>query len=210
MSPLRAVVRSLYGARLMTTLARLVLRHKRAIVLLWLALTLLGAWSANAVSSRWLEQFSIPGYSAYEANQRTLKTFGTGENAPLVAVFQSNGDVRKVTAIKQAISAAAKENPGSRVSSYFSTGSDAYVSKDRHTTFAELYPPGNQGFNGNVKIKEARAALEASTPPGVKSYLTGRDPLQEAASGGGANGPSGPPEGLIGRAPGRPNPLLRL
>src|SRR5882724_8512374 len=182
----------------MTALARLVLRHKRAIVFLWLALTLIGAYSANAVSKRWLEQFSIPGYSAYEANQRALKTFGTGENAPLVAVFQSDGDVTKVTGIKQAIAAAGRQNPGSRVSSYFSTGSDAYVSRDRHTTFAELYPPGNQGFNGNVKIGEARTALKEATPPGVTSYLTGRDALQEASSGGDNNGPSVFLEALIG------------
>src|SRR4051794_10173655 len=182
----------------MTALARLVLRHKRAIVFLWLALTLIGAYSANAVSKRWLEQFSIPGYSAYEANQRALKTFGTGENAPLVAVFQSDGDVTKVTGIKQAIAAAERQNPGSRVSSYFSTGSDAYVSRDRHTTFAELYPPGNQGFNGNVKIGEARTALKQATPPGVTSYLTGRDALQEASSGGDNNGPSVFLEALIG------------
>jgi putative drug exporter of the RND superfamily len=197
---LRAVVPNLYGARLMTALARLVLGHKRAIVFLWIVLTLIGAYSANAVSKRWLEQFSIPGYSAYEANQRTLKTFGTGENAPLVAVFHSDGDVTKVTGIKSAIAATEKQNPGSRVSSYFSTGSDAYVSRDRHTTFAELYPPGNQGFNGTVKIKEARAALKQATPAGVQSYLTGRDPLQEAASGGDTNGPSVLTEALIGGA----------
>jgi RND superfamily putative drug exporter len=197
---LRAVVPNPYRARLVTALARLVLGHKRAIVFLWIALTLVGAYSANAVSKRWLEQFSIPGYSAYEANQRALKTFGTGENAPLVAVFHSNGDVTKVTAIKPAIAAAAKPNPGSRVSSYFSTGSDAYVSRDRHTTFAELYPPGNQGFNGKVKIKQARAALKRATPPGVHSYLTGRDALQEAASGGDTNGPSVLTEALIGGA----------
>jgi len=88
-------------------------------VLLWIALTLVGAYSASAVSKRWLEQFSIPGYSAYEANQRTLKTFGTGENAPLVAVFRSNGDVTKATGIRRAIAATAKQNPGSRVSSFF-------------------------------------------------------------------------------------------
>ena len=184
----------------MTALARFVLRHKLAIVLAWIALTVLGAWSANAVSKRWLEQFSIPGYSAYEANQRTLKTFGTGENAPLTAVFNSDGDVTKVTAIKGAIAAAAAQNRGSRVSSYFSTGSDAYVSKDRHTTFALLYPPGNQGFNGVVHIGEARDALHRATPAGVKSYLTGRDALQEAASGGDTNGPSVLTEALIGGA----------
>jgi RND superfamily putative drug exporter len=195
---LREVVPNIYGARLMTALARLVLGHKRAIVFLWIVLTLVGAYSANAVSKRWLEQFSIPGYSAYEANQRTLKTFGTGENAPLVAVFRSDGDVTKVTGIKKAIAAAERQNPGSRVSSYFSTGSDAYVSHDRHTTFAELYPPGNQGFNGTVKIGEARTALQEATPSGVTSYLTGRDALQEASSGGDSNGPSVFLEAMIG------------
>ncbi|MDQ2984543.1 MAG: MMPL family transporter [Actinomycetota bacterium] len=182
----------------MTALARLVLSHRRAIVGAWIVLTLLGAYSANAVSKRWLEQFSIPGYSAYEANQRTLKTFGTGENAPLVVVFQGKGDVKKVAGIEQAIAAAAKANPHSRVSSYFSTGSNAYVSRDRHTTFAELYPPGNQGFSGNVDIGLARKDLKASTPAGVKSYLTGRDPLYEASSGGNDNGPSILLEALVG------------
>ena len=182
----------------MTGLARFVLRRRGAIVIAWIALTVLGAYAANAVSSRWLEQFSIPGYSAYEANQRALKTFGTGENAPLVAVFTAHGDVTKIAGIKRAITAAASQNPGSRVSSYFSTGSDAYVSKDRQTTFANLYPPGNQGFNGTVKIGEARSALKQATPPGVTSYLTGRDALQEAASGGDTNGPSVLTEALIG------------
>ena len=182
----------------MTGLARFVLRRRGAIVIAWIALTVLGAYAANAVSSRWLEQFSIPGYSAYEANQRALKTFGTGENAPLVAVFTAHGNVTKIAGIKRAITAAASQNPGSRVSSYFSTGSDAYVSNDRQTTFANLYPPGNQGFNGTVKIGEARSALKQATPPGVTSYLTGRDALQEAASGGDTNGPSVLTEALIG------------
>src|ERR687885_2441220 len=104
----------------MTGLAHFVLRRRRAIAIAWVALTILGAYSANAVSKRWLEQFSIPGYSAYEANQRTLKTFGTGENAPIVAVFQSSGDVTKDRGIEKAIGAAAKVNPDSRISSYFS------------------------------------------------------------------------------------------
>src|SRR5205809_564128 len=172
----------------MTALARLVLRHKRAIVFLWLALTLIGAYSANAVSKRWQEEFSIPGYSAYEANQRALKTFGTGEQAPFVAVFKSNGDATKERGIAKAIAAAKKNNPGSRVSSYFSTGNDAYVSKNRHVTFAEIYPAGQQEFQVSPKIKTTRAILARTAPPGVQTYLTGRDPLYQDE--GGAEGPS--------------------
>src|SRR3954452_3960181 len=103
----------------------------------WLVLTIFGAYSAGQVSKRWFESFSIPGYSAYEANQRTLETFGSGEQAPLVAVFHSDGDVKQVRGIEKAVVAARAVNPHSRSSSYFTTGSDAYVSKDGHTTFAE-------------------------------------------------------------------------
>jgi hypothetical protein len=53
------------------------------------------------VSKRWLEQFSIPGFSAYEANQRTLKTFGSGAQAPDIVVIHVKGDVTKSAAAKQ-------------------------------------------------------------------------------------------------------------
>src|SRR5256712_1691947 len=174
---------------LLARLAHVMVRHRRAVIGFWIVLTVFGAFSASQVSKRWFESFSIPGYSAYEANQRTLKTFGTGEQAPLVAVFHSSGDVTKDGGIETAIAAAAKVNPGSRVSSYWSTGSRAYVSKDGHTAFAEIYPPGTPGFTATTHIKEVRARLKAATPAGVQSFLTGRDAIQEASSGGGS-GPS--------------------
>jgi RND superfamily putative drug exporter len=181
----------------LATLAHHIVRHRRAVIVTWVVLTLFGAFSAGQVSKRWFESFSIPGYSAYEANQRTLKTFGTGEQAPLVAVFHSSGDVTKATGIKDAIAAAAKVNPGSRVSSFWSTGSRAYVSKDGHTAFAEIYPPGTPKFSSSVHIDQVRARLKASTPAGVQAFLTGRDALY-AASSGGSQGPSVLTEAVIG------------
>ena len=165
----------------------------------WVVLTLFGAFSAGQVSKRWFESFSIPGYSSYEANQRTLKAFGTGEQAPLVAVFHSNGEVRNKAGIQKAIADAAKVNPGSRVSSYWSTHSNAYVSKDGHTTFAEIYPPGTPTFSSSAAhFAGARASLKEGAPAGVQAYLTGRDPLYEASTGGDNGGPSVLTEALIG------------
>jgi RND superfamily putative drug exporter len=178
-------------------LARWVAHHRRRVIGVWVVLTLFGAFSAGQVSKRWFESFSIPGYSAYEANQRTLEMFGTGEQAPLVAVFHSSGEVRKAAGIRGAIAAAAKVNPGSRVSSYWSTGSRAYISGDGHTAFAEIYPPGTPGFSSTVHIARVRAQLKAATPAGVRAYLTGRDPIYDASSGGG-QGPSVLTEALIG------------
>jgi len=181
---------------MLAALARFVFRHRLLVVGLWLALTLFGAFAAKQVSSRWFESFSIPGYSAYETNQKTLKLFGSGEQAPLVAVFHSAADVTQQPAVATAIAKAAAANPGSRTSSYYSTGSDLYVSRDRHTTYAEIYPPGTPGFNNSAFIDRARKALDAATPQGVQSSLTGRDALEQASSGG--NGPSVVLEALIG------------
>jgi RND superfamily putative drug exporter len=182
---------------LLARLAHLIVRRRWIVIGVWIVLTLFGAFSAGQVSKRWFESFSIPGYSAYEANQRTLKTFGTGEQAPLVLVFHTSGDVTQKSGIEDAIAAAAKVNPGSRVSSFWSTGSRAYVSKDGHTTFAEIYPPGTPTFSSSVHIDQVRAQLKAATPAGVEANLTGRDPIYEASSGGG-QGPSVFTEALIG------------
>ena len=74
---------------LLERLAHAVVRRRRVVIGVWIVLTIFGAFSAGQVSKRWFESFSIPGYSSYEANQRTLKAFGTGEQAPMVVVFHS-------------------------------------------------------------------------------------------------------------------------
>src|SRR6266542_596806 len=180
-------------------LGHLVVRRRKLVIAAWAILTIFGAFSAQQVSKRWFQSFSIPGYSAYETNQRALKTFGTGEQAPLVAVFRSKGDVTKATGIERAIAAGASVNPGSRTSSFWSTGSRAYVSRDGHTTFAEIYPPGMPDFSSSVHIDQVRAKLKGAAPAGVEANLTGRDPLV-AASGEGGGGPSILTEALIGGA----------
>jgi RND superfamily putative drug exporter len=184
---------------MLAKLAHVIVRRRRLVIGVWLLLTLFGAFSAQQVSKRWYQSFSIPGYSAYEANKRTLERFGTGMQAPLVAVFHTSGDITKSTGLEKAVAAAAKVNPGSRTSSYWSTGSRAYVSKDGHTAFAEIYPPGTPNFSSDTHIKQVRAVLERATPAGVSANLTGRDALEEASSGGG-KGPSVLTEGLIGGA----------
>jgi putative drug exporter of the RND superfamily len=171
----------------MAGLARIVMRHRLVVVGLWIVLTFVGAVSAAKLSDRWFQSFSIPGYSAYEANQRTLKVFGTGEQVPLVVVMtKPDGDITKVPRVEKAVAAVASVVPGSRVGSWFSTHSDMYLSKDRHTMVATVYPAGQATFSSFPPIAEARAALRAATPDGVTSHLTGRDAIfdSQGSSGG--------------------------
>jgi RND superfamily putative drug exporter len=172
-------------------------RRRAVVVAVWVVLTIFGGVAAAKVSSRWFESFSIPGYSAYETNQKVLKTFGSGEQAPFVAVFHSDGDITKAN-LQPALDAASQIDPGARISSYASTHDNVYVSQDRHTTFAEIYPTGENTFNGASNIGSTREALQENVPAGVTAHLTGLNPLYDAASGGDSGGPSVLTEALIG------------
>src|SRR5947208_16805629 len=124
---------------MLTRLAHLTSRHRWPVIGLWLILTIFGGFAAGKVSTRWYQSLSVPGKPAYEASQRTLKAFGAGARAPSVVVFHTSGDATKSAAIAQATNRAAATMPGALTSSYFSTHNLLYVSRDRHTTFMNVY-----------------------------------------------------------------------
>jgi RND superfamily putative drug exporter len=181
----------------MAGIARLVIRHRLLIVGAWIVLTIVGGFSASQLSKRWFESFSIPGYQAYEANQRALKIFGTGEQVPMVAILTAPGqDVTKVPGVERAIDAASSAAKGSRTGSWFDTHNPMYVSEDRHTMVATIYSPGNATFSSFPPIEFTRAALKRAAPPGVETHLTGRDAIFESQ--GGSSGPGVLAEVLVG------------
>jgi len=183
----------------MERLAHMVVRRRFVVMAVWLALTVLGAFSAGQLADRWLEDFSIPGASGYEANQRALETLGSGEIFPFVLVLRADGDVTKVPGVEGAIERTAAANQGSRVSSFFNTGDDVFVSEDRTVTFANLYTAGEFTFEG-VKLEPTEKALAAALPAGVDGYVTGIDGLYAESSEGSETeaAPSVLVEALIG------------
>ena len=185
---------------MLARLAHVVARRRKAIIGIWLVLTLFGGFAAGQVSKRWFQSFSIPGRSAYETSQRTLHTFGVGVRPPNVLVFHTSGDASKSGAIRAATERVAKANPGALTSSYYSTGSNAFVSGDRHTTFMEVYPPGIAKFDTKSGAKEMRKLAATGLPAGTTVHVTGHDPLEEASSHGGGGGPSVLLEALVGGA----------
>ena len=183
---------------MLARLAHVVARHRYAVIGAWLVLTLFGGFAAGQVSKRWFQSFSIPGRSAYETNQRTLNTFGVGVRPPNVLVFHTSGDATKSGAIRAATQRVAKASKGALTSSYFSTGSLAYVSKDRHTTFMEAYPPGLAKFDTKSGAKQMRSLAAAGLPAGTSVHVTGHDPLEEASTKGSGGGPSVLLEAIVG------------
>jgi RND superfamily putative drug exporter len=179
-------------------LAHSVVRHRWPVIAVWIVLTFVGGFAAGKLSKRWYQSFSIPGKPAYEASQRTLHAFGVGVRPPNVVVFHTSGDATKNAAIDRAMKRAAATMPGALTSSYFSTHNLMYVSKDRHTTFMNVYPPGTPKFDSKSRAKEMRAAAAAGLPPGISVAVTGHDPLEEASTHGSSGSSSVLLEALVG------------
>ncbi len=162
---------------MLTRLAHLTFRHRWPVIAAWLALTLFGGFAAGEVSTRWYQSIAIPGKPAYEASQRTLETLGAGARPPSVVVFHTSGDATRSKAIEQAMHRAAAAMPGARTSSYFSTGNLVYVSADRHTAFAEVYPAGPARIDLPSGAEAMRAAAMKGLPGGIPVNVTGRAAL---------------------------------
>jgi putative drug exporter of the RND superfamily len=183
---------------LLGRLAHFIARHRWPVIIVWVVLTLFGGVAAGQLSKRWYQSFSIPGKPAYEASQRTLHAFGVGVRPPNVVVFHTSGDATKSAAIEQAMKRAAATLPGALTSSYFSTHNLIYVSRDRHTTFMNVYPPGSPKFSTTSGAKEMRAAAAAGLPAGTTVNVTGHDPLEEASTHGSGGSSSVLLEALVG------------
>src|SRR4051812_4601150 len=162
-------------------LAHLMARYRWLVIAIWLVLTLVGVVAAGKLSSRWYQSTAIPGKPAYETGLRVLKTFGAGVRTPNVVVYTSPGsDVTKSAAVRAAMARVADASPGALTSSYFSTGSSLYVSRDRHTTFQEVYPAGRAGVDRKSGAARMRTAAARGLPASVSVNVTGRDALDEA------------------------------
>jgi putative drug exporter of the RND superfamily len=188
------------------SLTRWVLAHKRLVVIGWIALTVAGIAAAGPASKALKAEFSVPDKESWKANVEIADRYGSDRNgtAPLIPVVtlpqgktvESPGVAAELKGVDQRIASAL---PGSRIASYSSTGSDAFVSKDGRTVFALVYPRADPSaqFGENSKAeKTAREAVEGAQVAGAPVHLTGFDAL--ANESGGSGGPGVVLEALIG------------
>ena len=191
----------------MSSLTRWVLAHKRTVVLGWLALTVAGMMAAGPATDALENEFSVPDKEGWETNELIADKYGGtgGDTSPLIPVVTlpegESVDSPAVQTDLEAVDAAMREAlQGARVSSYASTGDDAFVSDDGTTTFAVVYPrpDPNSAFGENPQAeKDASAALADLTVAGETVHLTGFDALFED-SGADSEGPGLLLEALLG------------
>ena len=183
---------------MLTRLAHVLVRYRWLVIGSWLALTVFGGFAAGQLSARWYTATAIPGQPAYEASQRSLHALGVGDRTPIVVVFHTNADITKSAPVEQAMRRAADAVPGAFTSSFFTTGSDIYLSSNRQTAFQMIYPRGPESVTVLSGAKDIRAAAATGLPVGTTVNVTGRLALDEATKNGSGGGASVLVEVLIG------------
>jgi putative drug exporter of the RND superfamily len=184
---------------LVVRIARFAVDHRRMVLVSWLVLAAVGLATSGATSSALSNRFTVPGEAA-RTNAQVLARFGgSGGASPIVSVVRTRPGEKAtspaaVRALRDALQREVRALPGARVVSYASTRSHAFVSSDGRTTFALLYPPGDNPTSDTSAI--IRRALAGATVAGGTFNVTSYGALR---SGGGASGGIGVlPEVLIG------------
>ncbi len=178
----------------MAQLTNWVLKHKRLVLIFWVAVTVVAFASIKPATAALSQQFSVPGREGFETNRDIAATYGNGGDvAPMVPVVRlprgmtadSPGVTRDLGAALSKIEAAL---PQARVASYASTHDRDFVSKDGRTTFALVYIPAKGGVDpGQAEANRAQGALAGVTVGGAPVRITGLDALRAGAKGGGGS-----------------------
>ena len=165
---LATVMNSRRRRRMLARLAHLIARNRWYVIGVWIVLTLFGGFAAGQVSKRWYQSFSIPGKSAYEANQRTLKAFGTGDppaERRRLPHERRRDEERRDQAGDEA--RVGDDRPGSRTSSYFSTQQpDVRLAGQAHDLPGDLPRRGRRRSTRRAAPTKMRAAAAQGLPAG--------------------------------------------
>jgi RND superfamily putative drug exporter len=180
-------------------LARLVLAHRRLVIVVWALMLPVGIFAAGQVSKRLSIDFSLPGQPGYEAAQKITQAYGNGgENPPtvIVATVPAGRTVRGDQAqIARAFDRARVAEPHSRIIDLASTHDPRFLTADGRTTFALMFTP-RQSFGGPTTPRGVLPAV-SSALPGAQVQATG---LNQLANSGSSKGPGVLAETLLGAA----------
>ena len=166
----------------MTRLSGWLLRHRRLVLLSWLAVLAVGVVLTPAVNQRMSGDFSLPGQPGYQANLAIAETYGSGGHAhPTVPVITlppgttvDSPGVRD--RLRQGFRALARDLDA-RVTSYATTGDRRFVSADGRTTYGLVFL-GDRAGDPVAAVEALRAAL----PSGTTLHVTGIDQLSSHSS----------------------------
>ncbi|MGY1748897.1 MMPL family transporter [Modestobacter sp. SYSU DS0511] len=161
-----------------------VLRHRRLVVLGWLAVAVVGGVLAPRTIDRLGFDFSTPGQPAYETNVDIQQRFGNGGGTdPLLVVVTAPEGARVTDAPDELAELYGRlEQPGWRVATPLDggPGADGLIGEDGRTAVALVWPPVVDGpAPYAAALPQLEGSLQGVTVAGAEPVVTGRDVLAE-------------------------------
>ncbi len=150
----------------MSAWTRLIVRHRRKVLAVWLVLFLAGGFAASNLGDLLSNRFSVPGSDAERGLDLLKDRFDERGDGAFTLVVQTDRPVARTAAVRAQVAAAAaraaRAVPGARPGPVLVSAPDvAYV--QINTPF--------ENADAAKKTPDMRAALPAV--PGAKTYLTG-------------------------------------
>ncbi len=182
----------------MDRFTELVLRHRRIVSLVWLALFVIGGATASRLSPRLTVDFSLPGQPGYQAEQQLIDTYGVSSFdtlVPIVTVPAGQTVEASRDKIAKVFATVRTEVPQVQVVDLASTGDQRFISDDGRSSFALVQGPLPTGFGPGIETEVQPAFERAAKAAGLQTGLTSYDLL---SAGGDSSGPSVLAETLIG------------
>jgi RND superfamily putative drug exporter len=170
--------------------SRWVLRHRLAVGLLWLVITVVGIALAPSVSGR-LKSGNHLSSAAFRANQQIAKQYGGATADPGVLVLNAPaGQTVRSAAVRPQLAAVdagiAKSAPTVRFVSFASTGSPVLVGTGGASTIVLAYPP-KDGDDVTPAVVDALIQAARTAAPNLTVHGTS---LKALEAGNGAKGNS--------------------
>ena len=175
----------------MNRLTALVLRHRLAVALAWIALTVVGGLLVGKANSGLSHTIATPGLAGFDANQAILRELGLdGGEAPVIAVVRlpqgetMRSPVGRDTAARAFAAGARAGHVG--LIDYATSHDTRLISHDGRTTWA-LYDMPNPDSGPYTSTQQTiQPALQGALPRGATLTITGNEALQSTGSGSGA------------------------
>jgi RND superfamily putative drug exporter len=180
--------------------AEFVLRHRKAIVMIWGVVLVAGIALASKTTNRLTVDFSLPGQPGTETAHKIKQTFGSGgDTSPYIATVTMPAG-QTITGhesdVSNAFDAVATAVPNVRVIDEANTGDKAFRTKDDRTAYAYVFYRFNPSPTAKLQTTAIRGALEKAMPAGATAGVTGEEPL--AAGSDNNSGPGVLGETMIG------------
>jgi RND superfamily putative drug exporter len=180
--------------------AELVLRHRKAVVIVWGVVLVAGIALANRTTNRLTVDFSLPGQPGTETAHKIEQAFGSGgDTSPYIATVTLPAG-QTITGheadLARTFNAVGTAVPNVRIIDEADTGDKAFRTRDDRTAYAYVFYRFNPSPTARLQTTVIRTAIEKAMPAGSTAGVTGQPPL--AAGGDDSNGPGVLGETLIG------------